>query len=88
MKERENSRCTIAYLQEFLYKKLGDDIDVLLASNLGVPIMEPTLSMPAPCFNGFHLLHSLLREGPLDWSPLFLLLGSLYFLIFVNAIEV
>ena len=46
-KEREDSRRAIAYLRNLLYKKLGGNIDVLLASNLRVPITEPTLSMPA-----------------------------------------
>jgi hypothetical protein len=51
-KEREDSRRTIAYLQELLHKKLGGDIDVLLGGNLGVPITEPTLSAPAPSLQG------------------------------------
>jgi hypothetical protein len=51
-KEREDSRRTIAYLQELLHKKLGGDIDVLLAGNPGVPITEPSLSMPAPSLQG------------------------------------
>jgi hypothetical protein len=37
-KEREDSRRTISYLQELLHKKLGGNIDVLLAGNPGVPI--------------------------------------------------
>jgi hypothetical protein len=51
-KEREDSRCTIAYLQELLHKKLGGNIDVLLAGNPGVPIIEPSLSTPAPSLQG------------------------------------
>jgi hypothetical protein len=39
-------------MQELLYKKLGGDIDVLLAGNLEVPITEPTLSTPAPSLQG------------------------------------
>jgi hypothetical protein len=52
VKKREDSRRTIAYLQELLHKKLGGDIDVLLAGNLGVSITEPTLSTPAPSLQG------------------------------------
>jgi hypothetical protein len=51
-KEREDSRWTIAYLQEILHKKLGGDIDVLLVGNLGVPITEPILSTPIPSLQG------------------------------------
>jgi hypothetical protein len=51
-KEREDSRRTIACLQELLHKKLGGDIDVLLAGNPGVPITEPSLSTPAPLLQG------------------------------------
>ena len=47
-KEKENSRCTIAYLQALLHKKLEGNIDVLFAGNLGVPITKPTLSILAP----------------------------------------
>jgi hypothetical protein len=39
-KEREDSRRTIAYLQDLLQKKLGGDIDVLLAGIPGVPITD------------------------------------------------
>jgi hypothetical protein len=52
VKEREDSRSTIAYLQELLHKNLGGDINVFLAGNLGVPITEPTLSTPAPSLQG------------------------------------
>jgi hypothetical protein len=51
-KEREDSRRTIAYLQQLLHKDLGKDIDSLLAGNLEVPVGEPTLSMPAPSLEG------------------------------------
>ena len=51
-KKREDSRCTIAYFPKLLHKKLGGDIDVLLASNLGVPIIEPILSTRAPLLQG------------------------------------
>ena len=51
-KEKEDNRRTIAYLQEFLHKKLGGDIDVSLVGNLRVPIIEPTLSTPAPLLQG------------------------------------
>jgi hypothetical protein len=51
-KEREDSRRTIAYLQELLHKKLGGNINVLLVGNPGVPITEPSLSMPAPSLQG------------------------------------
>jgi hypothetical protein len=51
-KEKEDSRHTIAYLQELLHKKLGGNIDVLLAGNPGVPITEPSLSTPAPSLQG------------------------------------
>jgi hypothetical protein len=51
-KEREDSRRTIAYLQELLHKKLGGDIDVLLVGNPGVPITEPSLSTPVPSLQG------------------------------------
>jgi hypothetical protein len=51
-KEREDSRRTIAYLQELLHEKLGGNIDVLLAGNPGVPITEPSLSTPAPSIQG------------------------------------
>jgi hypothetical protein len=51
-KEREDSRRTIAYLQELLQNKLGANIDVLLARNPGVPITEPSLSTPAPSLQG------------------------------------
>jgi hypothetical protein len=51
-KEREDSRRAIAYLQELLHKKLGGDIDVLLAGNPGVPITEPFLFTPAPSLQG------------------------------------
>ena len=48
----EDSRHTIAYLQELLQRKLGSNIDVLLPINLGVPITETTLSTPAPLLPG------------------------------------
>jgi hypothetical protein len=51
-KEREDSRRMIAYLQQLLHKKLGGDIDSLLAGNLEVPVGEPTLSMPTPSLEG------------------------------------
>jgi hypothetical protein len=51
-KEREDSRRTIAYLQDLMQKKLGGDIDVLLARNPGVPITEPSLSTPTPSLQG------------------------------------
>jgi hypothetical protein len=51
-KEREDSRRTIAYLQELLHKKLGGNIDILLAGNPGVPITKPSLSTPAPSLQG------------------------------------
>jgi hypothetical protein len=51
-KEREDSRRTIAYLHQLLYKKLGGDIDSLLAGNLEVPVGEPTLSTPVPSLEG------------------------------------
>jgi hypothetical protein len=51
-KEREDSRRTIAYLQQLLHKKLGGDIDSLLVGNLKVPVGEPTLSTSAPSLEG------------------------------------
>jgi hypothetical protein len=51
-KEREDSRWTIAYLQQLLHTKLGGDIDSLLAGNLEVPVGEPTLSTLAPSLEG------------------------------------
>jgi hypothetical protein len=51
-KEREDSRWTIAYLQQLLHKKIRRDIDSLLAGNLEVPVEEPTLSTPVPSLEG------------------------------------
>ena len=51
-KERDDSRQTIAYLQQFLHKKLGGDNDSLLVGNLQVPIRDPSLSILAPSLQG------------------------------------
>jgi hypothetical protein len=79
-KEREDSRRTIAYLQQLLHKKLGSNIDSLLAGNPEVPLGTLPFLPLLHRFKGFQLLRSFLLEGPQDHNFLPSLLGSPYFL--------
>jgi hypothetical protein len=79
-KEREDNRRTIAYLQQLLHKKLGGDIDSLLAGNLEVPITEPTLCTPSPSLQGVPSVAFPVAIGASGSCRLPSLLRSPYFL--------